>query len=299
MPVQMFMKALIVLELRKQGKTFLGLLFIIVFCLTIVTASVSNFAGLPADESFLSITVMLQAFGIPFFALILGGGAGSALRSTERKAEEDIPVRPTKRVFAAYLTSLFYLFILGTILFLASRPFQYSLFLQQDYMILFVLIALLPLHSASFLFSYWLSQALLGSVISVIATAAPMYFLFLNIDAPSTSFQPSIGNLLIVISFHFFPSLIYRHTELILITSLVAPALIVTVVNLFALVWLVKRIEREKQIWLPMKIALATLLISGFSLGIWVIHYSGAIFPVTENELRDLYYLGDFSDYVR
>ncbi len=293
------MKALIRLELRKQGKTFLGLLFIIAFCLTIVTASVSTFAGLPADESFLSITVMLQAFGIPFFALILGGGAGSALRSDERKAEEDIPVRPTKRVFGAYLTSLFYLFILGTILFLASRPFQYSLFLQQDYKILFVMIALLPLHSASFLFSYWLSQALLGSVVSVIATAAPMYWQFFNNDACSTNFQSSIGNLLIVMSFYFFPSLIYRHTELILITSLVAPVLIVTVANLFVLVWLVKRIEREKQIWLPMKIALATLLISGFSLGIWIIYYSGAIFPVTENELRDLYYLGDFRDYVR
>jgi hypothetical protein len=250
------MKSLIRLELRKQGKTFLGLLLIVGLCLTVVTASVSTFAGLPADESFLSITVMLQAFGIPFFALILGGGAGSALRSAERKAEEDIPVRPTKRVFAAYLTSLFYLFILGTILFLASRPFQYSLFLQQDYKILFVMLALLPLHSAAFIFSYWLSQALLGSVVSVIATAAPMYFLFINNDS-SSSIHSSIGNLLVVLAFYFFPSLIYYRMEWILITSLLTPALIVTLANLVVLVWLVKRIEREKQIWLPMKIAVA------------------------------------------
>jgi hypothetical protein len=273
------------------------LLFIIAFCLTIVTASVSNFAGLPADESFLSITVMLQAFGIPFFALILGGGAGSALRSVERKAEEDIPVRPTKRVFAAYLTSLFYLFILGTILFLASIPFQYSLFLQQDYKILFVMMALLPLHSAAFVFSYWLSQALLGSVVSVIAMAAPIYWLFFNNDSCSSGFQNS--NLLVVLAFYFLPRLIYYHMEWILITSLFMPTLIVTAANLVVLVWLVKRIEIEKQIWLPMKIAVAALLISGFSLGIWVIHYSGAIFPITERELRDLYYLGDFTDYVR
>jgi hypothetical protein len=87
--------------------------------------------------------------------------------------------------------------------------------------------------------------------------------------------------------------------EWILITSLFMPTLIVTAANLVVLVWLVKRIEIEKQIWLPMKIAVAALLISGFSLGIWVIHYSGAIFPITERELRDLYYLGDFTDYVR
>ncbi|MCI0447971.1 hypothetical protein L0152_32730, partial [bacterium] len=192
------MKSLVGLELRKQGKTFLGLLLIIVLCLTVVTASVSTFAGLPADESFLSITVMLQAFGIPFFALILGGGAGSALRSAERKAEEDIPVRPIKRVFAAYLTSLFYLIILGTILFLASRPFQYSFYLQESYQVPLIAATLLSLHSAAFVFSYWLSQALLGSIVSVIATASPTLWLFINYDSSSSSFKSFVGNILVV-----------------------------------------------------------------------------------------------------
>lgn len=293
------MKALIRLELRKQGKTFLGLLFIIVMCLTIVTASVSTFAGLQLGETFLSITVMLQAFGIPFFALLLGASAGAALRSAERKAEEDIPVRPTKRIFASYITSLFYLIILGVILWLASRPFQYSSFLQQDYKILFIGLALLPLHSAAFVFSYWLGQALLGSVLSVIATAAPIYWVFINDNSSSNCCESSVGNFLVILAFYFSPSLIYRHIEWILIASLVTPAIITTVLNLLVLVWLSKQIEKEKQIWLPTKIAVATLLISGFALGIWIINYSGAMFPVTEKDLRELYYLGDFTDYVR
>jgi hypothetical protein len=293
------MKSLIRLELRKQSKTFLGLLFIIVMCLTLVTASISAFVGLQLGETFLSITVMLQAFGIPFFALLLGAGAGSALKSVDRKAEEDIPIRFTKRVFAAYLTSLFYLIILGVILFLAGRPFQYSSYLQQDYKILFVVLALLPLHSAAFVFSYWLGQALLGSVVSVISTAAPMYLLVINHYSPSTCCQSSIDNFLVVIAFYFFPCLIYQHLEWILMTSLVAPAFLTTVANLIVLAWLAKRIERENKIWLPMKIAIAALLISGFLLGVWVINYAGAIFPVTEKDIYEMYYLGDCKDYVR
>lgn len=293
------MKTLIGLELRKQGKTFLGLLFIIAFCLTIVTASVSNFAGLPADESFLSITVMLQAFGIPFFALILGGGAGSALRSADRKAEEDIPVRPTQRVFAAYLTSLFYLFILGTILFLASRPFQYAFYLQESYQVSLIAVTLLPLHLAAFVFSYWLSQALLGSIVSVLATASPAFWLFFNYAPSKESFKSFIGNILIVMAFNFFPSLIYGHFVLILIATLVAPALIATLINLMILVWLVRTIEKEKQIWLPIKIAIAAVLVGAFSLSIWGVYFSGSNFAMTEKELRDTYYLGGGLDYVR
>jgi hypothetical protein len=292
------MKALVRLELRKQGKTFLGLLFIIVMCLTVVTASVSTFAGLQLGETFLSITVMLQAFGIPFFALLLGASAGAGLRSAERKAEEDIPIPPTKRIFSSYITSLFYLIVLGVILLLASRPFYYSTFLQQDYKILFVALALLPLHSAAFVFSYWLGQALLGSVVAVITTAAPMYFLLINDYSSSSCCQSSIENFLVVMAFYFSPSLIYRHLEWILIASLIMPAVVTIVLNLVVLIWLVKRIEKEKQIWLPMKIALAALMISGFLLGFWFINYSGAIFPVTEKDIRELYYLGDFNDYV-
>ncbi len=287
------MKSLVGLELRKQGKTFLGLLLIIVLCLTVVTASVSTFAGLPADESFLSITVMLQAFGIPFFALILGGGAGSALRSAERKAEEDIPVRPIKRVFAAYLTSLFYLIILGTILFLASRPFQYSFYLQESYQVPLIAATLLSLHSAAFVFSYWLSQALLGSIVSVIATASPTLWLFINYDSSSSSFKSFVGNILVVFAYYLFPSLIFDYFVLILIASLVVPALIATVANLVILIWLVKRIEKEKQIWLPMKIAIAAVLLSAFSLSIWGIYFSGNSFAMTEYDLRNTYYLGE------
>jgi len=287
------MKALIRLELQKQCKTFLGLLFIIAFCLTIVTASVSTFSGLPADESFLSITVMLQAFGVPFFALLLGGGAGAALRSDERKAEEEIPVRPSKRVFAAYITSLFYLIILGLILFLASRPFQYSLFLQVDYKIPFVMTAVVVLHSAAFVFSYWLSQALLGSIVSVIAIASPLYFLFLYKDLVSTRCADYISNTPMILAFYFSPSLIYRHMEWILIASVITPALIGTVVNLMALVWLTKKIEREEQMRMPVKIGIAALLISVFSISIWGTYFSGSIFGVTQKELNETFYLGD------
>ncbi|HEY7159929.1 MAG TPA: hypothetical protein VH815_01660, partial [Acidobacteriota bacterium] len=225
--------------------------------------------------------------------------AGAALRSAERKAEEDIPVRPTKRIFASYITSLFYLIILGVILLLASKPFQYSLFLQQDYKVLFVALAVLPLHSAAFAFSYWLGQGLIGSVIAVISTAAPMYWLLVNNFSSSNCCESSIQNFLVVIAFYFFPSLIFRHLEWILIASVIMPAIITIVFNLLVLVWLVKRIEIEKQIWLPMKIAVAVFMISGFLIGFWFINYAGGIFALTGKDVYDLYYLGDYSDYVR
>jgi hypothetical protein len=287
------MKALIGLELRKQSKTFFGLLFIIAFCLTIVTSSISTFAGLPADESFLSITVMLQVFGIPFFALLLGGGAAAALRSTERKAEEEIPVKPIKRVFASYITSLFYLVILGFILFLASRPFQYSLFLQQDYKIPFVMTAVVVLHSAAFVFSYWLSQALLGSIVSFIAIASPLYFFFLYTQSGGSHRADYVSNALMVLSFYFLPSLIYRHIEYIFIASVILPALIATAANLVILVWLTKKIEREQPTPMSLTIAMAVILISAFSLSIWGTWFSGSISGVTAKELNDTFYLGD------
>ena len=287
------MKALIGLELRKQGKTFLGLLFIIAFCLTIVTASVTTFAGLPADESFLSITVMLQVFGIPFFALLLGGSAGAALRSAERKAEEEIPVQPSKRVFAAYLTSLFYLVILGSILFLASKPFLYSTFLQTDYKIPFIMNAVVVLHSAVFVFSYWLSQALLGSIVSLITIASPLYFMFLFQQPVSACCEGYVNNAPIALAFYFFPSLIYRHIEWILIASVAIPLVISTFANLFVLAWLTKNIEREQKMWMPMKIGIAALLISVFSISIWGTWFSGSIFGVTQKKLNEVIYLGD------
>ena len=290
------MKTLVRLELRKQCKTFLGLLFIIVMCLTVVTASISTFAGLQLGETFLSITVMLQAFGIPFFALLLGAGAGSALRGADRKAEEDIPVRSTKRALAAYIVSLFYLIILVVTLFLASRPFQYSSFLQTDYKILFIMLALLPLHSAAFVFSYWLSQALLGSIFAVIATATPVYWLLQNTNK-SQRFDSAIGNLVIVVAYYFSPSLIYRHWNWIQVASSFAPAVITTAVNLLFLVWLIKRTELERKIWLPIKIAAVTFLLSVFSLTIWCIYFSGTIFGMTSKELNDTYYLGESSDH--
>lgn len=291
------MRSLIRLELRKQSKIFIGLLFIIVLCLTVVTVSVSSFGGFPLGETYLSITVMLQAFGIPFFALLLGAGAGAALRSAERKAEEDVPVRPTKRIFASYITSLFYLSILSGILFVASEPVEYSSYLQLDYKIPLIMVALLPLHSAAFVFSYWLSQALLGSVVAVIAVAVPAYWLFKN-PAP-TSFGSLVGNILVVLAAVFYPSLIYRHMDWILIASLITPALITTAANLVVLIWLQKRIEKEKQIWLPLKVAIGTFLIGAFALSIWGVYYFGSTFSMTEKELRDTYYLGDFEGYVR
>ncbi|MCI0444636.1 hypothetical protein L0152_15695, partial [bacterium] len=107
------------------------------------------------------------------------------------------------------------------------------------------------------------------------------------------SFKSFVGNILVVFAYYLFPSLIFDYFVLILIASLVVPALIATVANLVILIWLVKRIEKEKQIWLPMKIAIAAVLLSAFSLSIWGIYFSGNSFAMTEYDLRNTYYLGE------
>jgi hypothetical protein len=267
------MKSLIRLESHKQSKTLLGLLLIVVITLTLVTASVSGFAGLPLGETFLSVTVMLQAIGIPFFGLLLGGSAGAALRGSDRKAEEDIPVRPIKRVFAAYIVSLIYLSILVAILFVASKPMPYSPDVQGQFQVPLIMMMLLPLHSAAFVFSYWLSQGLLGSVVSLIATVGPAYWLFINDYLLLASLENVPQVLISILAIIFFPFWIFGGWEFVLISFIATPAILATVVHLLTLRWLVNRIEREKLTWLPMKVAVAVLLLSALSLGFWGVYF--------------------------
>jgi hypothetical protein len=280
------MKSLVRLELHKQSNTLLGLLLIIVITLTLVTASVSMFAGLAWGETFLSVTVMLQAIGIPFFGLLLGGSAGAALRSSDRKAEEDIPVRPIKRVFAAYIVSLIYLTIPVAILFLASKPLLYSADVQGQFQVPLIMMMLLPLHSAAFAFSYWMGQGLLGSVVSVIATIGPAYALYLNDYLLSASLYNVPQVFISILAIIFFPFWIFGGWEFVMISFIATPAILATIVHLLTLRWLVNRIEREKQTWLPVKIACAALLLSALSLGFW------GVYSLPSNDFGTFYHCG-------
>jgi hypothetical protein len=204
---------------------------------------------------------MLQAFGIPFFALLLGGGSGAALRSAEHKTEEDLPIRPSKRVFAAYIVSLFYLIILTAILFAASTPLEYSFFLQMDYAVPLIIITLLPLHSAAFVFSYWLSQALLGAIVSLMSTILPAYYLYLINGFDSISYPGSVY-------------IVFRRIDLILLAFQSLPSVIATIIHLIFMTWIVNSIEREKKIWLPLKAAVAVLIVTILSLTTWVMYFT-------------------------
>lgn len=274
------MKSLVSLELRKQRKAFYGLLFIIVICLMPVTGSVSYFAKLPLSETFLSTTVMLQAFGLPFFALLLGGSAGAALRNSDRKAEEDIPVRPSTRLLAAYIASLMYLILLATILFGASSPMRYSASLQQDFDVPLMMAVLLPLHSAAFTFSYWLSNALVAGVLSTICTGLPTYWLFMNDSLCSTSFMVMPEFLISIVAVIFLPFWILGRTELILIFFNTFPGLIATIIHISLLTWLANRIELEKRTKYSLKIAIATVLLISLSVTVWGIF---SAFPFQKN----------------
>ena len=247
------MKALIGLELRKQSTTFLGLLFIIVMCLTLVTASVSAFAGLTLSEAFSGINLMLGIFGIPFCALILGGGAGAALRSAQRKAEEEIPVRPSKRMLAGYIASLIYFILVLTILFAASTLIR-DPSTREDFLVPQLMLILLPFHSAAFVFSYWLSQALLGGVVSTI----------INVPA-----------------FAFFPYWFYGFHYSNFFSLIAGPGVIAVCIQLSLMFWLANRIEREKQISLPTKIAIALAVAFAFFVSIiavcWLMVYNSDI----------------------
>jgi len=235
------MKSLVSLELRKQSKAFLGLLFIIIMSLTLVTASVSIFSGLPLEDTFSGINMMLRGFGIPFFALLLGGSAGSALRSTQRKAEEEIPVRPSKRIFAGYIASLVYLILLTTTLLVASAPIGGST-MSKDFLMPIVMLVLLPFHSAAFVFAYWLSQAILGGVVSTM----------INLPA-----------------FALFPYWLYGDTYSNLLSMSAAPGGFISVCIQLSLVSLLaNRIEREECISLPLKIIIGVALVSSFLLSV-------------------------------
>ncbi len=237
------MKSLISLELRKQRKSFLGLMLIMGFCLTFVNALLSNVAPYNIDQTFLLVVVVLQAAGLPFFALILGSSAGAALRHSGRKCEEDIPEPPGKRVFSAYITSLIYLGVLATILFAFSFPIKFSAELQKDINVPFVMVLLLPLHSAAFVFSYWLSQALLGSTVSAMIIGIPAYF--------------------------FFPFLLFGRIDIIVLAYNAIPGIIALSIHLSFLLWLANRIERERRRWLPIKMTIAVVMMGAFLLGMW------------------------------
>jgi hypothetical protein len=225
------MKALISLELRKQSKSFFGLLFIIAISLTLVTASISTFANLGGAQAFLLVTAVLQAFGLPFFALLLGASAGAALKSSVRNAEEDIPVRPSKRTFAAYIASLVYFLMLAGIIFVIKASINDSDILKEDFLISIGMVLLVPLHTAAFIFSYWLSQALLGGVISTIITI-PAYF--------------------------FYPFWIMNSIDY---TLTLAPGLIAASIQLYLMSWLANRIERDKRIRFSIKMSIGVVLV--------------------------------------
>jgi hypothetical protein len=261
------MKSLIRLELRKQRNTFLGLLLILAMSLTLITASVSILGEIPADESFLSITILSQIFGIPFFGIFLGAAAGASLRTAQRKAEEDIPLRPSKRVLAAYITSLLYLIALASILFLAAILMHHSGIFPDDEGFNLMIFAALPLHSAAFVFSYSLSHALVGSVVSAIASGTPAFFLFLNDEYFFSSIKTLPEILLSILAITFAPLWIVGKSDSVF--SLVVPSVIASIIHFGLLVWIVNRIEREKKTWMPLKIAMAILVPAALSLSIW------------------------------
>lgn len=237
------MKSLISLELRKQQKSFFGLVLLIVICLTLVTASLSAFAELAPSEACLLTTVVLQAFGLPLFGLLLGGGAGAQLRSSERKAEEDVPIRPYKRLLAAYIASLTYCILLAGLLFAISAPFEYSSSLQLDFRVPFGMVILLPLHSAAFVFSYWLSQALLGSTISAMIIGIPAYI--------------------------YYPFLVFGGIDFMVVAYNALPGLTATSIHISFMLWLANRIERDKRTWLPIKMAISAVMMGALFCTIW------------------------------
>jgi hypothetical protein len=255
------MTSLISLELRKQRKTFLGIMLIIVMCLTVVTASISAFADVRIDQGYLLITAVLQGFGLPFFALLLGCTAGAALKSSERKAEEDLPVRPSKRMFAAYIASLSYLLMLIAILFVLTVPIKNSDLLQADFMVETMMALLLPLHCAAFVFSYWISQPLLGGIVSTIITV------------PSYLFFP----------FRLFDGFYYTRS------NSAFPGFIAIGIQILLMFWLANRIEREKRTRLPVKIAIGAIIVCSIVLSVTAIALLGSVYEQIFDTPRGCY----------
>ncbi|HEY7160742.1 MAG TPA: hypothetical protein VH815_05755, partial [Acidobacteriota bacterium] len=200
------MKALIRLELRKQRKTFLSFLFVVIMCLTVVAANVSIFAKVSFPEIFDAFTATLQLFGLPLFGLLFGAGPGAALRRSERKAEEDIPVPASKRVFAAYITSLIYLIVLSSILFAPS--ILSSIFHIRELPPHILFISILPIHTASFVFSYLFSQALIGGIAAMTATGTFTFVIYLNHGLFLPAFESPVEILISFLAISLVPLLL-------------------------------------------------------------------------------------------
>ncbi|MCI0447972.1 hypothetical protein L0152_32735 [bacterium] len=241
-------------------------MFIIAMCLTLMAASIAAFAGYSFGETLESFAVMLQLFGIPFFGLLLGAGAGATLRSSGRKAEEDIPLPATKRIFAAYIASLIYLSILTLILFAIVT--LSSIFLVDDLQPYFLMITVLPLHSAAFVFSYWFSQSLIGGIAAIIATGASAFVLCFNNELFLRSVESGPEIFISLLAIAVLPSLVIVDSDMSILLVAVGVVIAITV-HLALLFWIVNNTELEKKTWLPMKIAAAILVFSALSLSIW------------------------------
>jgi hypothetical protein len=148
-------------------------------------------------------------------------------------------------------------------------PMQYSANVQGSFEVPYIMMMLLPLHSSAFVFSYWLGQALLGSLISVMATGGPAYWLLLNLHLLSTSLLDLPRVLIWIVSVLFFPFWILCGTDFILFAAQSLPQFAATAGHLVLLLWIVHRIEREACTWLPAKTVVAILLFCALPFAMW------------------------------
>src|SRR6185312_7769330 len=105
--------------------------------------------------------------------------AGSHLRAESiRSAEEPLAFSPIQKVFGAYLTSLFYVFI-GSIFFfgltavtvhsLPTVNFSLANMIDSESIQLqTILLMVLQFHLLAFLFAYWINQAVAGFTVAAI-----------------------------------------------------------------------------------------------------------------------------------
>jgi len=165
------------LEFTKQRKAFLSVLFLaVIFLFFIFVDSVIHSRNVL--EVLRDIIGYFAFLGIAGLLILMGPIAGAQLRlESIRSAEEPLPFSPIKRVFGAYLTSLFYVLI-GSIFFLvlatALNSFStigltLSLMTnQRSTHIEVILLLIVQFHLLAFLFAYWINQAIAGAAMAAL-----------------------------------------------------------------------------------------------------------------------------------
>lgn len=241
------LKTVLYLEFLKHRKTFVSI--VLVAFLGVATASlISVLTGRWKLQEALVGSSAFLILCLPFLAVLFGAQPALSLRrETEKTREEQLPVAPLVRVFAAYLVSLVYYAVDGCLIFqfMAYAPVYEAVYVWLHGIIhsYWPIVMLLYIHFLAFAFTYCTKLPLLGGGMALIV-AGVQGFLHNVIFSASDWFLSSHYGY----SFWILPSLLGAW-----------------LIGLAGLALVIERIERGSKVGYARGVLLSLCLLSGIA----------------------------------